>query len=221
MQSRKETAWRKSRKFGDIHGGRTRLRLADNIFARAHTLKRPAAGVELPIFVEDNPSRDFFFPISVQDIRSTLDQLPTIARDRLTHVWLRRIRKSDWETQRKPFALFIAGSGVRLIVLYPWPRDLLLRFGARKPSQRKLREYSPWSPELIKDGPDWCLRWSEASLRLFYLQHLLLHEIGHHVDFFYRRWSKANDKQVEEFANQYAVEWSAVATTVFEGVPEA
>jgi len=164
---------------------------------------------------------DFFFPLSVQDIRTTLDQLPAISRARLTHVWLRRIRKSDWEAQRKPFALFIAGSGVRLIVLYPWPRDLLLRFGPRKPPQKKLREYARWNPELIQDGPDWCLRWSEAALRLFYLEHLLLHEIGHHVDFFYRRWSKANHKQVEEFANQYAVEWSAVATTVLEGPVDA
>src|SRR3954462_12795605 len=118
MRSRKETAWRKNREFGEIHGGRTRRRFADNIFARLHSLKRPAPGVDLPIFIEDNPSRDFFFPVSVQDIRQTLQQLP-ISRSGLTHIWLRRVKKSDWEARRKPFAVFIAGSGVQLIVLYP------------------------------------------------------------------------------------------------------
>jgi hypothetical protein len=219
MQTRKDTAWRKSRKFGDIHGGRTRLRLADNIFSRAHSLKRPGPGAEIPIFIVDNPSRDFFFPVSEEDVRKTLNSLPAICRAFLTHVWLRRVRKSDYETKTKPLASFIAGSGVRLIVLYSWPKDLLLRFGDRKPSKRRLRRYAPWGPELIKEGGEWCLRWSEDQLRLFYIQHLLLHEIGHHVDYFCRRWSKANKKQVEEFADQYAVEWSAVAKTVLDGDP--
>ncbi len=219
MQTRKETAWRKSRKFGDIFGGRTRPRLADNIFLRLHSLKRPSPGIELPIVMVDNPSRDFFFPVSVADIRETLDKLPAACRACLTHVWLRRLRKSDFENKTKPFASFIAGSGVRLIILYAWPKDMLLRFGEKKPSKRKLREYAAWDPELIKDGGEWSLRWNEAQLRLFYLQHLLLHEVGHHVDYFTRHWSKANRKQVEEFADQYAVEWSAIATTVCEGNP--
>ena len=64
MQSRKDTAWKKSRKFGDVKGGRMRPKLADNIFARAHSIQRPSEGEELPIFITDNPSRDYFFPIS-------------------------------------------------------------------------------------------------------------------------------------------------------------
>lgn len=37
-QSRKETAWKKNRKFGDVKGGRMRPKLADNIFNRQHNL---------------------------------------------------------------------------------------------------------------------------------------------------------------------------------------
>jgi hypothetical protein len=219
VQSRKQTAWKKSRTFGDIHGGRTRRRLADNIFARAHSLKRPAPGVELPLFLRDNPSRDFFFPVSVEDVRQVLAQLPAVCRDSLTHVWFRRVKKTDWEARRKPLAAFIAGSGVRLVVLYAWPRDLLFRFGAKKPARKKLREFARWGPELIRDGGEWCLRWTEDSLRLFYLQHLVLHEIGHHVDLFAGRWSKADAKQAEDRADQYAVEWSPVVTAVYEPGP--
>jgi hypothetical protein len=210
MRSRKETAWRKNRKFGDIHGGRTRRRLADNIFARLHSLKRPAPGVELPIFIQDNPSRDFFFPVSVEEIHEALQRVPSAG---LTHVWLRRVRKTDWEAKNKPFAAFIAGSGVRLVVLYPWPRNMLLRFGEKKPSRRRLREYARWGPELAHDEEGWFLRWDEDQLRRFYIEYLLLHELGHHADYYRTRWSKANVRAGEEFADQFAVEWSAVGTT--------
>lgn len=44
------------------------------------------------------------------------------------------------------------------------------------------------------------------QLRRFYLEDLLLHEVGHHVD--WRYWSAANKKGVEEFAEQYAVTWA-------------
>src|SRR5262249_18032068 len=155
--------------------------------------KCPAPGVELPIFIRDNPSRDFFFPVSVEDIREVLPQVPSAG---LTHVWLRRLRKAEWEAGKQPFAMFIAGSGVRLVVLYPWPREMLLRFGEKKPSRRSLRLLIRWGPELERDDEGWLLRWNEAQLRRFYIEDLLLHEIGHHVDC--RRWSKANVRASEE-----------------------
>lgn len=37
-QNRKETAWKKSRKFGDVKGGRKWPKIADNIFNRKHNL---------------------------------------------------------------------------------------------------------------------------------------------------------------------------------------
>ena len=73
---RKMTAWKKSRKFGDIYGGRQRVKLADNIFHRAHGLQKPGASEALPILIEDNPSRDFFFPISAQEANEALKVLP-------------------------------------------------------------------------------------------------------------------------------------------------
>ena len=54
-QSRKETAWKKSRKFGDVKGGRMRQKLADNIFNRQHNLEKPTENDETPFFIKDNP----------------------------------------------------------------------------------------------------------------------------------------------------------------------
>jgi hypothetical protein len=50
----------------------------------------------------------------------------------------------------------------------------------------------------------WVSRWSEPGLGDFYIEHLLFHEIGHHVDWYNRHWSKANSRILEEAANQYA-----------------
>lgn len=59
VQGRKETAWKKNRKFGDVKGGRKRPKLADNIFNRQHNLKCPSNSDKTPIFIVDNPSKDF------------------------------------------------------------------------------------------------------------------------------------------------------------------
>jgi hypothetical protein len=61
IQNRKETAWKKNRRFSEIHGGRARLKCADGIFKRYHSLLAPSENEERPIFFVENPSKDFFF----------------------------------------------------------------------------------------------------------------------------------------------------------------
>jgi len=209
MRNRKETAWKKSRKFGDVYGGRVRPRLVDNVFNRCHSLDPPGPHDELPICIVDNPSRDFMFPITVDEAVERLKQLPSEHATCITHLWLRRLRKKDYEAGDHPFACFIWGSGVRLIVLYPWPADLTLRYvGARKPTAKQLRAFEPWCTDLVKREGQWCLNWTLEGLRGYYLDHLLLHEVGHHVDSLRRRYSHASAKQAENFSDSYAVLWS-------------
>jgi hypothetical protein len=74
----------------------------------------------------------------------------------------------------------------------------------------------PGEPELARDDEGWFLRWNEAQLRRFHIEDLLLHEIGHHVDFYSRRWSKANVRTCEEFAERFAVEWSTAGVTIHD-----
>jgi hypothetical protein len=63
MRSRKHTAWKENRKFGDVHGGRSHPKITDNIFNRLHSFSRPGPHDPTPILVEDNPSSDYFFPL--------------------------------------------------------------------------------------------------------------------------------------------------------------
>lgn len=134
---------------------------------------------------------------------------------------MRRITKGDYECGQIPFAEFICGSGVRLIVLYPWPKDMLLFVGKKRPNKQLLSNYAEWTTDLRKRGENWFLLWASKPLRHFYIQHLLYHEVGHHVDRYQRHWSKANLKKIEDFADQYAIQKTATSIHVFNRLEKA
>ncbi len=208
QQNRKETAWKKSRKFGDVKGGRMRPKLADNIFNRQHNLLAPTENQELPIFMVDNPSRDFYFPVSVEEIKQFLLKLPKEQTDNITHIWLRKVSKKEYEKD-KIQGCFICGSGVQLIVLYPFPTNLKMDFGSRKPTRKELKWYAAYQPELLEKEGKWILKWTKESIKRYYLEGLLLHEMGHQLDSYYQRyWSATYKKQkAESFADNFAYYW--------------
>ncbi|MBX7171116.1 MAG: hypothetical protein K1X72_09170 [Pyrinomonadaceae bacterium] len=218
--SRKETAWKKNRKFGDVKGGRTFPKITDRIFNRKHSLKKPSLNHELPIFIKDNPSKDFYFPVTEVEILERINQLPTEHREKITHIWLRKVKKDDYENNETFQGMFICGSGVNLIVLNAFPTTLRMIFGNKKPTKRMLKLYSEWTQDLQFDEKKkvWFLQWEEEKIRDYYLNSLLLHEIGHFVDFmFHRIWSKANRKKTEDFADNYPRIWSLQKTEPIEG----
>lgn len=202
---RKLTAWKKNRKLGDVAGGRRCLKFEDQVVRREHSLKRPAPGQTVPILIEDNPSRDYFFPVTIAEANDYLRTFPDEDVNGLTHLWLRRISSRAHRVAGKPMAEYIWGSGVCAIILYPWSKDRLLRLGRRRPSASTQKRYTRWTTDLVLEGGVWCLRWSEDALRDFYLTTLLGHEVGHHRD--PNRRSKANGRQQEESAEQYALRW--------------
>jgi len=208
IRNRKETAWKKSRKFGDVKGGRTRPKLADNIFNRKHNLQAPKEGEETPIYILDNPSREFYFPVSIDEIKEFLNKLPVEHSKNLTHIWLRKMSKKEYEKEGSYQGCFICGSGVQLIVLYPFPKNLTMQFGRRKPPQATLKWYSAYNPDLKQANGNWHLKWTEDQIKRYYLEGLLLHEIGHKVDSIYKRfWSKSYSDKAEKYANNFAYYW--------------
>jgi hypothetical protein len=206
---RKQTAWKKSRKFGDVYGGRQASKITDRIFRRLHSLSLPSPLDELPIYIVDNPSRDFFFPLQPDEIERELQQLPAQDRSQITHIWLRRFKKSEYVARELPFAQFICGSGVRLIILYPWPTDMRLFISKKRPTNRQLKSYSNYTTNLLETSAGWFLEWTIPALKDFYVETLLYHEIGHHIDWYNRHWSSANQNKVEAYADRYAFEWTS------------
>ncbi len=209
------TPWKKSRKYGDVMGGRTRPKLADNIFNRAHSLQKPSAYDVLPIVIEENPSRDFFFPLTAVQTVTALKALPKRDYEGITHVWLRRASKSDFIDGSQPLATFICGSGVRVITLYPWPINMMLPYGSKRPSNRIVNEVEGYGAKIKQVGKGWFSEWDLDGLRKYYIQAILYHEVGHHIDWYYRHWSGPNQKAAEDYADQYAIAKTATATHVF------
>ena len=217
MKRRSSTPWKKSRTYGDIFGGRLHRRLTDNIFARAHSLARPDAGQQLPILVQDNPSRDFHFPIDIQEVADTLMALSPNHGAAITHIWFRR-KATTLPGDDERLAEYICGSGVRVIVLYPWRTDGFYCLGRMKPHASEMAPFRRFGGQLQKRDDSWWVQLDGDKLRRFYLEYLLGHELGHHVDRYRRNWSKANCRQVEEFADQYAVVWAARVGAVVASV---
>ena len=217
--SRKETAWKKSRKFGDIKGGRKFPKTTDNVFARYHSIEPPTLHEKLPIFIKDNPSRDFYFPVNEEEILNKLHQLPNKYFEEITHIWLRKVKEKDYESNIYMQGLFVCGSGVNLIVLNAFPKNLKMPFGNKKPTKARLNFYSKWCEDLIFDenSKTWYLKWDKEMIKDYFLNHLLLHEVGHFIDSFNQRfWSKANNKKSEDFADTFAVIWSSKSKEIIE-----
>lgn len=216
---RKLTPWKKSRKFGDVYGGRKWPKVADNIINRCHNLEAPEAGRDLPILLQDNPSRDFYFPVSALEAKAALEELPNYDVSGITHIWCRRLRRAEFTSHSQPLAQFICSSGVRAIVLYPWSRDQTRTF-TQVSDQSLLNEMRRLGFVVTKSKGVWSVSATEQQLRLFYINHLLFHEVGHHVDWYYRHFSAANKKATEDAANQYANEKSQEALDALERLEE-
>jgi hypothetical protein len=218
--SRKETAWKKNRKFGDVKGGRTFPKITDKIFSRQHSLQKPNEHDELPIFIKDNPSKDFYFPVNEPEILEKLSQLPNDYRENITHIWLRKVDKEDYKNHDSFQGMFICGSRVNLIVLSAFPKDLKMFFGTKKPLKKEIKLYSNWCSDLRFDEKEkvWFLQWDSEKIRDYYLNFLLLHEIGHFVESVYKRfWSKSNERKAENFADNFARIWHLRNTETIKG----
>ncbi|MEO0375893.1 MAG: hypothetical protein AAF329_14970 [Cyanobacteria bacterium P01_A01_bin.17] len=215
---RKRTAWKKSRKFGDIYGGRASPKIPNRIFNRMHSLSPPGPNEKVPIYIVDNPSRDYFFPLSTEEISRELQHLPSHDWSDITHIWLRRFKTTEYENGEIPFAKFICGSGVRLIVLYPWPNDLRLFISKKRPKEHQLRLFKEYTTSLVETANGWFLEWTVPALKDFYTETLLFHEIGHNVDWYRRHWTAASRQSAEEFADQYAYEFTSQRRTTYRSV---
>lgn len=202
MTMSKRLAWKKNRRFGQVFGGRMRVRCADGIFRRLHSIPR-VAGSEAPIAIEDNPSRDRWFPLNGSECIAALQQLPVADRAGITHVWLRR-PKTRPRRDESSIAYFVCGSGVRAIVLYPMRIDGRMLLGRTKPTAATTRYLSRFGATITATRSGYEATFTAEGMRLHAL-HVLLHEVGHHVDQQRQPWSKANARRAEAVAEQYAI----------------
>nr|AUN35803.1 hypothetical protein [uncultured bacterium] len=87
------------------------------------------------------------------------------------------------------------------VYLYPI-EDSLVEYYAHPPKPQQRIEAEMYGGRWFQDGCEWRLEWTEKSIRDFYLNNILIHEIGHIYD---NRNTTFGDR--ERFADWFAVEY--------------
>ena len=146
--------------------------------------------------VEENPSKNYFHPCSPGQIRSVLNELPTTLTEEIRAIVLRRVPRIDEKL------MIDARRQFQCIILNSFPRNLRIIW-AEKPSQRIVRHMNIWCDNWSEEDGDWVLQWTHGKIRSYYLYHLLLHEIGHIVD-----WRHNQRNRREGFAENFALGWA-------------
>lgn len=142
-------------------------------------------------FLVDKLSAGYIHPCSVQDIKKKLMELPV---EHLSGI--RRVRLSCQKNAGAD-ASYFEGT----IKIYAVPEDMKFVYHFRPPEVMQ-REYSKFGARWEKLGDCWYCYWRLENFKKFILDHVLLHELGHHVDAFHAMRQSAGR---ERFAETYAI----------------
>lgn len=147
------------------------------------------------IVVQD-PGEGYMHPVTADEVRQRLRQLPSHMVESLEVVQLSRMTRKK---QTVPCYGMQWGTSV---YLYPIERSLVEYFG-RPPLSAERREAEVWGGRWESDrGGMWRLVWTREAIRDFYLNNILLHELGHLLDDRNRSYTDR-----ERYANWFAVEF--------------
>jgi hypothetical protein len=164
-------------------------------------LIRLTEDLQIPVFSRElHPA--FVRPCSVTDICEVAQQIPhefLIGLDAI-HL-LGGTSKQDTTAFGRLFRLGAYDYGTRRIYLHAFPRRCLTESRPKPPKPTIEQEYRRAGAEVLQKGDRWVIRFTESSLRRYYLYDVLSHEIGHHVE---RNARGKNMAAFERFANWFA-----------------
>jgi hypothetical protein len=146
-------------------------------------------------FVVEPAGRGYIHPVTTEDVAERVARLPKRFRNKLEIVQFSRMTR-----KRALFPCYGMQWGTA-VYLYPIEANLVERY-VRPPRPEQVIEARMFGGEWQPDGRGWNLVWTADSIRDFYLNNVLIHEIGHTVD---DRNGGFVDR--ERFANWFAVEY--------------
>jgi len=150
--------------------------------------------IEMPLHAK------FVRPFNCDDVKKILSQIPD---DML--VGLRRIallggtsrqEKSAWSDDWR-YGCY--GYGCVTLFAYPARRKIWSSANLHKPAE--IHAYQRAGVEISHENRNWVYKFTDESIRRFYLWDVLVHEIGHHVD---RDHPDRSIKRSERFAEWFA-----------------
>lgn len=147
--------------------------------------------------IEKDPGEALIHPVTPAEIAARLEQLPSWTLEDLDVVQLSRITK-----KKLRFPCYGLQWGTSLY-LYPIHEDLTEEFSA-PPSAKLSIETRMYGGRWISDESNkiWILEWNEKTIRDYYLNNVLIHELGHLVD---DRNRSYQDR--EKYADWFAIEY--------------
>lgn len=190
-------------------GGRTRTRIArppaayrqrgrtslpSEPFYAPETWHEPTGQSEIEYVVEP-PGPGYHHPVTVEEVRARIAKLPSKFTRGVEVVQFSRMTK-----KRALFPCYGLQWGPN-IYLYPIESSLVEHYAAAPIPQQSI-EADMYGGRWEQHGERWTLTWTADSIRDFYLNNVLIHEIGHVND---ARNTRSDAR--EAYANWFAVEY--------------
>lgn len=138
--------------------------------------------------------KQFFHPVTVAEVRERLAALPA----RLTEN-LEVVQFSAMTAKRHRFPCYGMQWG-SAVYLYPI-EESLVELSFRPPTPAQLVEARMYGGIWSHDRNGWRLTWTHDTIRDFYLNNVLIHEVGHLND-----PRNTNQEDRERYANWFAIE---------------
>jgi hypothetical protein len=146
-------------------------------------------------FIVKPPGSRYRHAVTVQEVRDRLSQLP---REFVEQIEV--IQFSPMSAKRKLFPCYGMQWGEN-IYLYPI-EESLVEIYHRPPKPQQLIEAKMHGGVWTETDGKYHLQWSEEAIKDFYLNNVLIHEIGHVLD-----QRNTNAEKREQYANWFAIEY--------------
>ena len=146
-------------------------------------------------FIVQTPGPGYVHPVTADEVRDRIAELPEEFQQDLEYVQLSRLTR-----KRRLFPCYGLQWGTA-VYLYPIEESLEELY-VRAPTPQQRIETEMFGGRWIQDGASWWLVWREHTIRDYYLNNVLIHEIGHIND---HRNTRFVDR--ERFADWFAVEY--------------
>lgn len=156
---------------------------------------------EGPLIYFERPHQDFILPLELEDIEDTLSKIPSDFTRGLQAVFL---LSGSNKLSKVVDSLYCYGTyWLSCIFLAPFPKVFEERCYPRPPRPSAVREYIRAGAEVRQTTAGLVIKFEKEAIRRFYIRDVLMHEIGHHID---RYWKKPHRKK-EGFAEWFATEY--------------
>lgn len=154
-----------------------------------------------PLVIIEPTHELFVCPLASNEIMDTLSKVPKKFTEDLEAVF---VLAGSTKQAKVLKTLYCYGTyWLNCIFLAPFPKAFVKGLYRRQPKPSDLREYVRAGAEIRQTSKGLLVEFNEISIRNFYLQDVLMHELGHHID----RKENKNRKKAEGFAEWFATEY--------------